>query len=68
MDFEQAVVDAIVKSLSKRLGELNRRHLVTALSIPATALGHEYKKALRNELHKQRRTAKRRQSRGDTCI
>jgi len=68
MKSEQVLIDAIERALLKRLDALNRRQLVAALSMPATALGHEYKKGLRAELRKQRRAAKRRQPRGDTCV
>lgn len=56
MDLEQLVVAAIAKSLSTRLDELNRRHLVAALSMPVTALGRKFKNALLDE-QRQKQTA-----------
>lgn len=55
MSFEQEVADAIVQALSNRPDALQRRTLVTVLSIPATAMGRQFKAALRNELRKRRR-------------
>ncbi|MGM3412095.1 hypothetical protein [Ralstonia holmesii] len=68
MKSEQVLIDAIERALLKRLDALNRRQLVAALSIPATALGREYKKGLRAEQRKQRRATRRRLPGGDTCI
>ncbi|WP_147405971.1 hypothetical protein [Ralstonia solanacearum] len=65
MKSEQVLIDAIERVLLKRLDALNRPQLVAALSIPATALGREYKKGLRAEQRKQRRTTGARAARAD---
>ena len=68
MKSETVLIDAIEQALLTRLDVLNRRQLVTALSIPANALGREYKKGLRADQRKQRRATRRRQHGGDACI
>lgn len=49
MKSEQVLIDAIERALLTRLDALSRLNVVTVLSIPATALGREFKRALRNE-------------------
>lgn len=56
MNSEQVLIDAIERALLKRLDTLSRRNVVTVLSIPATALGREFKTALRGELRKRRQS------------
>ncbi|MBA4232261.1 hypothetical protein D7S78_18825 [Ralstonia pickettii] len=58
MKLEEVVVDAIAQALLKRFDKLSRPSVVAVMSMPATAVGHEFKKALRDELKKRRRTAK----------
>ncbi|MBA9870576.1 hypothetical protein D7S81_11385 [Ralstonia insidiosa] len=53
MKSEQVLIDAIERALLKRLDALNRRCVVAALSMPSTAIGCEFKKALRDELRKR---------------
>lgn len=56
MKSEKVLIDAIEQALLTQLDALNRRLLVTVLSIPATALGREFKTGLRGELSKRRQS------------
>lgn len=64
MKLEEAVVDAIAKGLSSRLDVLRRLNVVDVLTMPRAELGRKFKKALRDELKKGRRTARGRRPKG----
>lgn len=64
MKSEQEVIDAIAKSLLNRPDVLRRLNVVDVLTMPRAELGRKFKKALRDELKKRRRTARGRRPKG----
>lgn len=58
MKLEEVVVDAIAKTLLNRLDVLRRLNVFDVLTMPRAELGRKFKKALRDELKKRRRTAR----------
>lgn len=57
MNVEQEVVAAIARTLLSQPDALQRRQLVAVLSMPSTAVGREFKNALRDELKKRKQAA-----------
>lgn len=63
MKSEKVFIDAIERALLKQLHKLSRLNAVTVLSIPSTAVGREFKTALRHE-QKRRQAATGKRTRG----